>query len=163
MAKRKRKEQVTEEAKGDAFEPPPSTPAIALAATDLSASTPPPEVAAPPANDDPPESAKPTRTKRAVEKLRSVMGRYFPRKKVELIDDLNAGGVGIKLTYDDPAERPSEAVKEILKAPEGNYPGLSFAGAVKQWRKKIGSDAEPKRAVAIRLDTERRFEAASKQ
>jgi hypothetical protein len=91
------------------------------------------------------------------------MGRYFKGKKVELIDDGNAGGVGIKLTYDDPAERPSEPVKEILKAPEGNYPGPSFAGAIKQWRKKIGSDADPKRAVAIRLDTERRFEAVGDQ
>lgn len=162
--RRKRKEQQPEETRGEAHEPP-SVPADALAGPWDEASGPPAlEVPASPSNDNPPETGKKSRTRRAVEKLRSVMGRYFKGKKVEMIDDGNAGGVGIKLTYDDPAERPSEDVKQIIKAPaEGNYPGLSFTASIKQWRKKIGADADPKRATAIRLDAERRFEAVSEQ
>lgn len=163
-ARRKRKEQQPEETRGDAHEPASVPPDAMAGPWDAEAAAPPPEAATPPANDNPPETGKPSRTQRAVEKLRSVMGRYFKGKKVEMIDDGNSGGVGIKLTYDDPAERPSEDVKQIIKAPaEGNYPGLSFTASIKQWRKKIGADADPKRATAIRLDTERRFEAVGDQ
>ena len=91
------------------------------------------------------------------------MTRSFPGKKVELIEDGNAGGVGIKLTYDDPAERPSDAVKQILKEGDEQRPGFAYRGDLKQWRKRVGSDADPKRAVAIRMDAERRFEAVGEQ
>jgi hypothetical protein len=158
MAKRKRKEQQPEESRADRHEPESVPPSAAAGPLNDNADT-----APPPAGAAQPDPVEPARTERAAEKLRSVMARYFPRRKVELIDDGNAAGVGIKLTYDDPAERPSEEVKQILKAPEGNYPGLSFTSAVKQWRKRIGSDAEPKRAVAIRMDAERRFEAVGDQ
>jgi hypothetical protein len=91
------------------------------------------------------------------------MSRAFPGKKVELIDDGNPGGVGIKLTYDDPAERPSDAVKQILKEGDEKRPGFMYRGDLKQWRKRIGAEADPRTAVAIRLDAERRFEAIGEQ
>jgi hypothetical protein len=159
LAKRKRKEQQPEETVGDAHEPPSVPPDGPEGPGDGAAGATAPESPTPSAAESLTEPAQPTRAERAVEKLRAVLARYFPRKKVELIDDGNAGGLGIKLTYDDPAERPSEEVKQILKAPDGNYHGFGFAGAIKQWRKAIGRDAEPKRAVAVRLDAERRFEA----
>jgi hypothetical protein len=91
------------------------------------------------------------------------MTRSFPGKKVELIDDGNAGGVGIKLTYDDPTERPSDAVKQILKKGDEQRPGFAYRGDLQQWRKRIGSNADPRTAVAIRMDAERRFEAVGEQ
>jgi hypothetical protein len=161
MARRRRKEQEPGEAAGDAYEPP-SVPADALAGPwDGPVRPPASEVAARPADDSPPEPAQPTRTQRAVEKLRSVLGRYLPRKRVELIDDFNSGGVGIKLGFDDPAERPSDEVKQILREGDDRRPGFAYQGDRKQWRKRIGADADPRAAVAIRLDAERRVEAVA--
>jgi hypothetical protein len=122
-----------------------------------------PDGETPPAGDHPAEPAKTSRGRRAGEKLRSALARYFPGKKIELIDDGNAGGLGIKFTYDDPAERPSDEVKQILKDGDEQRPGFSYQGSLKQWRKRIGADAGPQTAVAIRLDAERRFAAVAEQ
>src|SRR5947209_2434802 len=104
MAKRKRKEQEPAEPKGDAYEPP-----AAQAESDGLADWPPaPEEQAQPEDAPQIEADGQQRPPRAAPKPRSVLSRAFPGKRVELIDDLNAGGVGMKLTYDDPAERPSE-------------------------------------------------------
>jgi hypothetical protein len=157
-ARRKKKDQEQVANRGDAYEPP-----AAAAPRDADSALPAVNRPSSPAEDQPAETDRRPRLRRAADKLRSVIGRYFRDRRVELIDDFNAGGVGIKLTYDDPAERPSEEVKQILKAPEGNYPGLTFMGAIKQWRKRIGGDAEPRRATAIRLDAERRFGAVCEQ
>src|SRR5947209_3795332 len=104
MAKRKRKEQETAEERGDAYEPP-----AARAETDGLSDWPPAADEQTPSDgearaaaDGQPPSSRPARMPR------SVLSRAFLGKKVELIDDLNAGGLGIRLSYDDPAERPSE-------------------------------------------------------
>jgi hypothetical protein len=160
MAKRNRKAQEPTEEKGDAHEPP-SVPVEALAGPwDGAAASAAEGVTTPAANDNPPGPA-PTRAQKAVAKLRSVLGRYLPRKKVELIDDLNDGGLGIRLGFDDPAERPSEEVKQLLKEGDEQRPGFGYRGDLKQWRKRIGTDADPRAAVAIRLDAERRIEAVA--
>jgi hypothetical protein len=77
------------------------------------------------------------------------------------IDELNAGGVGHKISYDDPTERPTEEQKAVLKEPggsQGQYPGPRFRKDRKDWHQPIGTDADPKRAVAIRLGEEARHD-----
>jgi hypothetical protein len=161
MAKRNRKAQEPTEGTGDAYEPQSASTPDLSGPWDGAAAAPPAEVTTPPANDNPPDPAPSTRAQKAVAKLRSVLGRYLPRKRVELIDDLNAGGLGIKLSFDDPAERPSEEVKQLLKDGDDQRPGFGYRGDLKQWRKRIGTDADPRAAVAIRLDAERRVEAVA--
>lgn len=159
MAKRKRKEQESVEDKGDAYEPP-----AAQAGTDSLSDWPPtPEEPAQPKDDARAESPGPQRPPRAAPKPRSVLSRALPGRKVEMIDDGNAAGLGIQLSFDDPAERPSETVKQILKEGDDQRPGFGYRGDLKQWRKRIGADADPRTAVAIRLDAERRVEAIGDQ
>jgi hypothetical protein len=152
MAKRKRKEQEPEEAKGDAHEPP--------AAADAPA-----ELDFPPREAEQADSGTGTGREEsdapqpAVNKVHGVYGRFFKDRRVELIDDGNAGGIGIKLSYDDPAERPSDEIKQILKEGDDKRPGFTYRGDLKQWRKRVGKDADPRTAVAIRLDAERRVDA----
>lgn len=162
MAKRKRKQP--EPTPGDAYESPNMGTADLSGPWDEAA-----DAQESPGQPEPTEAKSAPATpheplaSRDKDKRRPVQSRYFPTKKVELIDDYNTGGVGIQLTYNDPAERPSEEVKQILKTPQGNYAGLKYQHERKQWRKRIGADAEPKTAIAIRLDTERRFEAIGDQ
>jgi hypothetical protein len=117
MARRKRKDQQPEEIKGDAYEPPSDPPDALAGPWDKAAAPSTPETPAQPADEGQPEPPRKTATQRAAEKPRAVMTRSFPGRKVELIDDGNAGGVGIKLTYDDPAERPSDAVSRRAPSP----------------------------------------------
>lgn len=70
---------------------------------------------------------------------------------VRLIDDGNSLGIGIKLDYANPEERPSEAVKAILKEGRDNERGLGWNSVKKQWRKPVGPDP-----VHARLDVESR-------
>lgn len=151
MAKRKRKEQEPEEAKDDAHEPP-------AAAAPVEFEFPPKEAAqaAPGTGSGREEPAAP---QPAVDKVHGVYGRYFKDRRVELIDDGNAGGIGIKLSYDDPKERPSAEIKQILKEGDEKRPGFTYRGDLRQWRKRVGKDADARTAVAIRLDAERRVDA----
>lgn len=153
MAKRKRKETAPEEAKGDAHEPP------AAGAAPVEFDFPPREADQVKPGDSGPAQAEQAAPRPEVKKVHGVYGRYFKGRRVELIDDGNAGGIGIKLSYDDPKERPSDEVKQILKEGDETRPGFTYRGELKQWRKRIGSDADPKTAVAIRLDAERRVDA----
>jgi hypothetical protein len=154
MAKRKRKEQEPTEARSDAHEPPTTETAGGGARSPVEQSLAEGQDTAQ-LNEQPgPPTAR---------KQRPVIGRYFKDRRVELIDDSNVGGLGIKLTYDNPAERPSDEVKQILKEGDGQRPGFTYRGDLKQWRKRIGSDADPRTAVAIRLDAERRVEAIGEQ
>src|SRR5438128_677924 len=164
MAKRKRKEHEPVEAKGDAYEPPsisvpdlsgPWDGAGGAPATDGQPQPADGQKGESPGRRQPPQSAE--------KKPRPVVGRYFKDRRVELIDDGNASGIGIKLSYDDPAERPSDAVKQILKGGDEKRPGFMYRGDLKQWRKRVGSDTDPRTAVAIRLDAERRVEAVGDQ
>lgn len=163
MAKRKRKEQEPTATGGDAHEPPadaaglsgPRDGATGSAATD---DRPQPEPGQPgelPAQRQPVQPAE--------RRPHAVVGRYLKDRRVELIDDGNAGGVGIKLSYDDPADRPSDAVKQILKEGDDKRPGFTYQGGRKLWHKRIGADADPRTAVAIRLDAERRVDAIGDQ
>lgn len=159
MAKRKRKDQVATHPTGDTSEPQTPSPADLAGPQDAGAAS--GEVVKRVGTAEP-KAVEPSRAgppAPAVRKPRGVLGRYFRDRRVQLIDDGNAGGVGIKLTYDDPAERPSEAVKQILKEGDEKRPGFTYRGDLKEWRKRIGADADPRTAVAIRLDAERRVEA----
>jgi hypothetical protein len=164
MAKRKRKEHEPVEAKGDAHEPPSVSAADLSGPWDGAGGAPAPDGQPQPADEQKEEApGRQQSPQRAEKKPRSVLGRYFKDRRVQLIDDGNAGGVGIKLSYDDPAERPSDKVKEILKEGDEKRPGFTYQGARKLWHKRIGADADPRTAVAIRLDAERRVEAIGEQ
>ncbi len=154
MAKRKRKEPLPEETKGDAYEPP----AVDAAATEFNI---PPGATDQdkPGDSGPARATAPDAPQPTVKKVHGVYGRYFKDRRVVLIDDGNAGGIGIQLAYDDPKERPSDEVKQILKEGDDKRPGFAYRGDLKQWRKRIGHDADPRTAVAIRLDAERRVDA----
>lgn len=153
MAKRKRKEPLPEESKGDAYEPP----IVDAAATEFN--IPPSEADQDKPGDGGPAQAEQAAPQPTVKKVHGVYGRYLKDRRVVLIDDGNAGGIGIQLSYDDPKERPSEEVKQILKEGDDQRPGFTYRGDLKQWRKRIGHDADPRTAVAIRLDAERRVDA----
>jgi hypothetical protein len=157
MAKRNRKETEPTQAHGDAEEQPAAD--AAAAEFDF----PPREPEQVKSDERSTAQAEPAAPQPAVRKLHSVLTRKFDDRRVELIDDGNAGGLGIKLTYDDPNERPSEAVKQILKEGDDQRPGYSYHRELKQWRKRIGRDADPRTAVAIRLDAERRVDAIGEQ
>lgn len=60
---------------------------------------------------------------------------------VKMIDDGNRGGLGIKFQYEDPEERPSDAVKAIVKEHHGRERGLKFIREMLQWRKPVRYDA----------------------
>jgi hypothetical protein len=163
---RKRKEKEQPEKVGDAFEPQADQVDVGSAQGSAElVDFPPRDEAQAPAADASGQAEAGTEEPRQKwherfgGKVRSVMGRYFKDRRAELVDDGNAGGVGIKLSYDDGAERPSEEVKQILKAEEGKRTGFRFDGQKKQWRKRFpdGRDADPTVAVAIRLDAENRF------
>jgi hypothetical protein len=162
MAKRKRKEQEPAENKGDAYEPPESS-ANAMAGPwddpgDASTAE-----GQPPSDGGIQGEPRDRQQQRTEKKPHGVIGRYFKDRRVELIDDGNAAGLGIKLSYDDPKERPSEEIKQILKEGDEKRPGFSYRGDLKQWRKRVGSDADPRTAVAIRMDAERRVDAIGDQ
>ena len=62
---------------------------------------------------------------------------------VEAMARFNAGGIGIKLSYDDPAESPSEEIKQILKEGDDKRE-FHLPQRSEQWRKRIGKDANPR-------------------
>jgi len=128
MAKRKRKEQEPAQIMGDAQEPASTTPADLSGPWDEAPEAPAGETVEQPGKPKDEPAGQPPTVQRTERKPRSVMGRYFPGKKVELIDDGNTGGVGIKLSYDDPSERPSDAVKQILKDGDDKRPGFTYRG-----------------------------------
>ena len=154
MAKRKPKEMEPTETQGDAYEPP------SLDKSAIEFNIPPGEAEqVKPGDGDAAPVAEQSAPHPTVKKIRDVIGRHFKDRHVELIDDGNSGGIGIKLSYDDPAERPSEEIKQILKEGDDKRPGFTYNRDLRQWRKRIGRDADPRTAVAIRLDAERRVDA----
>ncbi len=147
---RKTKDQKRAAQPGDAYEPP-----AAGAVPDF---PPADEAAAPPPAADP----RPAYDPDDPNKLRTVVSAPFRGKHggvLHLVDDGNARGVGIRIAYDDPAARPADDEKAVLKAPKGNYRGFEFRGEMgKQWRKAVGRDAPAPVAVAVRMDAEERFD-----
>jgi hypothetical protein len=132
MAKRKRKEQEPAEAKGDAHEPQSASAADLSGPWDGAGTSPAPDGQPQPADDRPGESPGRQQPPQSAEKKpRSVIGRYFKDRRVQLIDDGNADGLGIKLSYDDPNARPSDAVKQILKEGDEKRPGFTYRGDLK--------------------------------
>lgn len=170
MAKQPRKRKVKEQPAevGDAFEPTADQArAAATAANTDAVDFPPREDKAAAASQPEPSAEQPKQKwhERFGGKVRSVTGRYFKDRRAELVDDGNAGGIGIKLSYDSPTERPSDEVKQILKEEEGKRTGFRFDGQKMQWRKRFpdGRDVDPTVAVAIRLDAENRFHRIDEQ
>jgi hypothetical protein len=166
--RRKRKDTEPTAEPGDAYEPP-SAEAGAL-------DFPPPEQTIP--------QAAPDKADGGTERLPDLADRLPPRPdelratitqpfeehrdgrvvtgRLRYIDELNAGGVGHTITYDNPSDRPTDEQKAVLKEPsgsDGQYPGPRFRrDRGNQWHQEIGEGADPKRAVAIRLGEEARHD-----
>jgi hypothetical protein len=85
---------------------------------------------------------------------------------VQLIDKAdNAAGIGIRILLPN-GRKPTEVEREIIRrhvtAAEGERPtGFEWKNQLGMWLKGIGADSSPMRAVAIRLDAERRCENLS--
>jgi hypothetical protein len=82
---------------------------------------------------------------------------------VQLIDKgNNAAGVGIRILLPNgrkPTDEEREIIRRHVTAAEGERPsGFEWKSQLGMWLKGIGSDSAPSRAVAIRLDAERRVE-----
>jgi hypothetical protein len=85
-----------------------------------------------------------------------------PKPFRSLITDAIPGGlahhvdtgqqVGERLEFSSPEQRPSEAVKEILKGRRGNHSGLHYSGQQKEWKRQVNGQ----NPVGTRLEEEGR-------
>jgi hypothetical protein len=90
---------------------------------------------------------------------RSIDLSVIKDAKVKLIDNGNRGGLGIKLEFKDDKERPSEAVKQILKGDQEGGPGLRWHREMAQWRQRVDLN-DP---ISSRENVQRRFAEVVKQ
>lgn len=111
-----------------------------------------------------PEEPKPENGHAArVRKLPSKLGIKAGDLEVQLIDKGdNAAGIGIRVVPHNRqlSKEEKDVIREIVKAPsaDGRPSGFDWEPGIGMWLKEIGADAPGAKAVAIRLDAERRVE-----
>ena len=102
-------------------------------------------------------------------KLNSRITEIAGDATVRLIDDGNFGGLGIKIDFKDPADKPSPAVIKTLREEHDGKRGLSWNSVLGQSRKPVRFpiydrvDAERRHAEVVRIMKEEKGESQGRE